>query len=291
MTELVQLLADGLAAGSIYALIAVGYSLVYGVLGLINFAHGDVFMFSTFTTVSLVTSGVTPWLAILTGLATGAWLGLMVERFTYRPLRNVNRLAATVSAVGAALVLENAAQLIWGAQTRAFPIAVPKTLFHLGGAVISEMQIIVLVTAAVLAAALSACVQYTRWGRGMRAIRDDAPTAELIGIPVNRVVATAYALGSVLGVVGGLLFSAYYNEVFIGMGFNGSINAFTAAVVGGIGSLRGAVIGGLIFGVLQSLAVGYVASGFENSVAFVVLILVLVTRPYGFFGRPAASRA
>lgn len=291
MTEFVQLIANGLAAGAIYALIAVGYTLVYGVLGLINFAHGDVFMFATFATASLISGGAPAWVAILAGLGTGAVLGLMVERFTFRPLAHANRIAPTITAVGAALMLENAAQLIWGAQTRPFPMHIPQGFFHVGDAVITSFQVAILLAAAVMAVALYFLVQHTGWGRGMRAIRDDPPTAELVGIPVNRVISSTYAVGSMLGVLGGLLFAAYYNAIDISMGFTGSVNAFTAAVIGGIGSLRGAFAGGLILGLLQSLAVGYIASGFQNSITFIALILILLLRPNGIFGKQVVSRA
>jgi len=290
MIEFLQQLANGLAAGSIYALIAVGYSMVYGVLELINFTHGDVYMFATFTAVSLLWFGVAWPLAVLGGLLTSAVLGLAVERFAYRPLRNANRIAPTITAVGAALILENAAQLIWGPQTEPFPMSIGRRLFRIGGAVFSELQIVILITAAVMATILFVIVQYTSWGRAMRAIRDDLPTAELLGIPVNRTVAAVYAIGSAMGMIGGLLFSAYYNAVYVGMGFTGTMNAFAAAVLGGIGSLRGAFAGGLILGVMQALAVGYIASGYENSVAFLAMIGILLARPSGLFGGPTVSR-
>lgn len=290
MTEFLQQISNGLAAGAIYALIAVGYSLVYGVLELINFAHGDVFMFATFAAVAFLLSGLPAPLAIVLALAVGAVLGLLIERFAYRPLRSANRLAPTITAVGAALILENAAVLLWGPQTRPFPMQPPDGLINLFGATVTTLQIAILVIAAAMGLLIYGVVQHTEWGRAMRAIRDDPATAQLIGIPVDRTVATVYALGAVLGVVGGLLYAVYYNAVFVGMGFAGTMNAFVAAVIGGIGSLRGAFVGGILLGVLQALAVGYVASGFENSVAFLVMIVVLLIRPYGLFGSPRATR-
>ncbi len=290
MTEFLQQLTNGLAAGSIYALIAVGYSLVYGVLELINFAHGDIYMFATFVTVALLLTSV-PWpVALIGGLITAAVLGMLVERFAYRPLRDANRIAPTVTAVGAALILENAAQLIWGPETRPFPVPFATGLVHIGDAIFSQLQFIVLATATVMAGALYAVVQHTDWGRSMRAIRDDTATAELIGIRVNRTIALVYAVGSAMGLIGGLLFAAYYNTIYIGMGFTGTMNAFAAAVLGGIGSLKGAFVGGLLLGVTQALAVGYVASGYQNTVAFLTLILVLLVRPTGLYGGLSGSR-
>jgi branched-chain amino acid transport system permease protein len=291
VTEFTQQLINGLAAGSIYALIATGYSLVYGILELINFTHGYVYMMGSFVVLSLMLQGVPFPAAIAGGLVAGMIIALLIERLAYRPLRKANRIAATVSAVGAALVLQNVAQLIWGAQTRPFPAPLPSGMVRIGDAMVSDLALVVLGTASILATGLWFLVQRTAWGRSMRAIRDDLPTAELMGIDVNRMVATVYAIGAALGVVAAVLFSAYYNVVYVGMGFPGTMNAFTAAVIGGIGSMRGAFAGGLLLGVIQALAVGYIASGFANSISFLVLILVLILRPNGLFGEPRVSRA
>ncbi len=291
MTLLAQQLINGLSAGAVYALIAVGYSLVYGVLEMINFAHGDVYMFSTFLTLSFVLMGWPFVLAVVGGIVSAAIVGILIERFAYRPLRNVSRIAPTVSAVGAALVLENVAQLVWGAEPQPFVSPLPNGVVRLGGLIIPQLQLIILGSTAVLALALSFIVQRTGWGRSMRAIRDDPRTAELVGIDVNRIVATVYALGAGLGAIAGVLFATYYNTVYIAMGFTGTLNAFTAAVIGGIGSLRGCFLGGLLLGVAQSLVVGYVASGYSNAVTFSALILLLVFRPHGIFGTPALRRS
>jgi branched-chain amino acid transport system permease protein len=290
MTELIQQLANGLAAGAIYALIAVGYSLVYGVLELINFAHGDVYMFATFVALTLLGIGL-PWpFAVMGAVLVGALLGVLVERFAYRPLRDADRIAPTVSAIGAALILENLAQLIWGPETRPFPFVLSHSVIHIGGVTLAGLQLVILAVAALIALALYLVVQRTSWGRWMRAIRDDTPTAALIGIPVNKTIMAVYAIGGGIGVIGGVLFAAYYNATYIGMGFTGTMNAFAAAVLGGIGSLPGAFVGGLLLGVTQALAVGYVASGYENTVSFLVLIAVLILRPNGLFGRQHPRR-
>jgi branched-chain amino acid transport system permease protein len=291
MTTLLQQIVNGLAAGSVYALIAVGYNMVYGVLGFINFAHGDIYMFSTFIVLAMINLHVPFWGAVAIGLAAAAGLGLSVERIAYRPLRNANRIAPTVSAVGVALVLENAAQVIWGPATRPFPTPLPQNLFRIHGVVITAMQIIILVTAAAIATGLWAAVNHTSWGRKLRAIRDDLPTAELIGISVNRLVSSVYAVGAVLGAVSGVLFAAYYNSVYVTMGLTGTLNAFTAAVIGGIGSIAGSFTGGLALGLLQSLGTGYISSGYQNTITFVVLIAVLTLRPAGMFGKLTVVRA
>jgi branched-chain amino acid transport system permease protein len=291
MTTLMQQLINGLAAGSVYALIAVGYNLVFGLLGLINFAHGDVFMIGTYAVLSLLLIGAPFPLAVLFGLAIGALLGLLIERIAYRPLRNADRLAPTISAVGVALVLENIALRIWGPSTRPFPSPVPNAVINIGGVVVTELQIIILGTALTISMVLYGLVQFTSWGRMVRAIRDDLPTAELMGIPVNTIIPSVYALGSVLGVVAGILFASYYNSVYVTMGFTGTLNAFTAAVIGGIGSTKGSFAGGLLLGVTQALGAGYIASGYENSITFVVLIILLVLRPNGLFGRALLNRS
>lgn len=291
MDTFIQQLVNGLSIGAIYALVAVGYSLVYSVLGLINFAHGHVYMVGTFATLGLILAGAPFGVAVVGGVLVGAVLGLVIERVAYRPLRGANRIAPTVSAVGAALVLENAALEIWGPRTRTFPNPLPSGTFKLGGATVADLSVVVLVTATLLAIALFGAVRFTGWGRTVRAICDDLPTAELMGLHVNPIVASVYAVGSMLGVVGGVLFAAYYNTVYVGMGFTGTINAFTAAVIGGIGDIRGAFVGGLALGVLQAFAVFQIGSGYQASVTFAVLIALLVVRPHGLFGSPAVNRA
>lgn len=291
MTTLVQQIINGLAAGAVYSLIAVGYNLVYGLLGFINFAHGDVYMFSTFAVLAMVLGGVPFWVAVFGGLCVAAGLGIAIERIAYRPLRRANRMAPTVSAVGVALVLENAAQLIWGPETRAFPTPLPQGLIRTHGVVLTYMQIIIFGTAAFLALALSLAVYFSAWGRKLRAIRDDLPTAELMGIRVNRIVSSVYALGSMLGLISGVLFAAYYNSVYVTMGFTGTLNAFTAAVIGGIGSISGSFIGGMLLGLVQALGTGYIASGYANTVTFVVLIALLLFRPNGLLGKAVINRA
>jgi branched-chain amino acid transport system permease protein len=286
-----QEMVDGLAAGSVYALIAVGYNMVYGMLGFINFAHGDVYMFTTFVTLSLITSGVPFAAALLIGLCAAGALGYSIERVAYRPLRTSNRIVPTVSAVGMALVLENTAQLIWGPTTRPFPNPLPQGLFHVGGLIVADMEPIIVGTAAVIGLLLYLLVRLTPWGRMVRAIRDDLPTAALMGIRVNAIVSSVYVIGAMLGLISGVLFACYYNSVYVAMGFTGTLNAFTAAVIGGIGSIGGGFAGGLLLGVIQALGVGYIGSGYQNTVTFAVLIALLLVRPNGLFGRARINRA
>ena len=291
LVSLTQQIINGLSIGSIYALIAVGYSLVFGVLGLINFAHGDAYMFSTFAVLAMILAGVPFPLAVLAGLVLAGVLAMMIERVAYRPLRGAHRMAPTVSAVGVALILQNLTQLIWGPETRAFPNPLPQGVFIVEGVAIPELALAVVAIAAAAGLLVALITQYTGWGRSMRAIRDDLATAQLMGIEVNRIISVVYALGGALGVLGGVLFAAYYNTVYLGMGFTGTLYAFTAAVIGGIGSLRGAFVGGIALGLLQALAVTFISSGYTATVTFVALIILLIVRPYGLFGTPTIRRA
>jgi branched-chain amino acid transport system permease protein len=288
---LLQQLANGLVIGSIYALIAVGYNLVYGVLGLINFAHGDTYMVGTYVVFAGIGIGMPFFVAVLCGLAVGGILGLLIERFAYRPLRRADRIAPTVSAVGAALVLSNGVLLVWGPATHRFDSPLPDRPFTALGLHLNTMQFVVFAVTAILAAALYAFVTKSQWGRNVRAIRDDLPTAELIGLPVNRLVSSVYAWGAVLGVGGGVLYASYYHLVFQAMGFQGTLFAFTAAVIGGIGNVPGSFLGGLLLGVVQAIGVGYLSSGYMNAITFMTLILFLVIRPYGLLGKADVSRA
>lgn len=282
-------LLNGLTSGVVYAMLAVGYSLVYGILQQINFAHGYVYMFGTFVTASLITSGCPLWLAIVAGLAAGAVIAIAVERFAYRPVRG-NRLAPTVTAVGVGLIIENVARLIWTSKIRPMPFPFQSDIIRLGPVVISPLQIVVAVVGLAMAALLWVIITKTDLGRAMRAVKDDLATAELMGVPVDRVVVTVYVLGALFGVVGGILYGAYYNTLSVTMGFSGTLNAFTATVIGGIGSVWGAFAGGLLLGVLQAMVTGYVSSALLNTVTFGLLIAFLLFRPTGIAGVHVASR-
>ena len=282
-------LLNGMTAGVVYAMLAVGYSLVYGVLQQINFAHGYVYMFGTFVTASLISSGAPLWIAILAGLASGAVIAIVVERFAYRPVRD-NRLAPTVTAVGVGLIIENVARLIWSSRIRPMPFPFQSDIIRLGPVTLSPLQIIVAGVGLAMAALLWVIGTKTNLGRAMRAVKDDLPTAELMGVPVNRVIVTVYVLGALFGVVGGILYGAYYNTLSVTMGFSGTLNAFTATVIGGIGSVWGAFAGGLLLGIVQAMVTGYVSSALLNTVTFALLIAFLLFRPNGIAGVRVAYR-
>jgi len=290
VSEFGQQLLNGLAAGSIYALLAVGYSLVYGLLELINFAHGHVYMVGTFVVLSSMLAGFPFAFALVIGMGFGALLGVLIERVAYRPFRGANRIIPTVSAVAVTLILENVAAQVWGPATRRFDTPLPTSAIEILGLRISWIQVIVLAVTAVIAVMLYLMVQYTSWGRNVRAIRDDMQSAELVGVPVNRIVTSVYALGGALGVLAGVLFAAYYDSVYVSMGFYGTLYAFTAAVIGGIGDLRGAFIGGVLLGIVQALTAGYISSGYMDAVTFGLLIVFLVFRPLGLSNSGQVSR-
>lgn len=289
MQFFVTQLLNGLTSGVVYAMLAVGYSLVYGILQQINFAHGYVYMFGAFVTASLISGGAPLPIAILGGLAAGAIIAVVVERLAYRPVRG-NRMAPTVTAVGVGLIIENVARLIWSSRIRPMPFPLQTEIIHLGPVIISPLQIVIAGVGIAMAALLWVIIKKTDLGRAMRAVRDDLPTAELMGIPVNRVVVTVYVLGALFGVVGGILYGAYYNVLSVTMGFSGTLNAFTATVIGGIGSVWGAFAGGLLLGVVQAMVTGYVSSALLNTVTFALLIAFLLFRPTGIAGVPATSR-
>ncbi|MER5172384.1 branched-chain amino acid ABC transporter permease [Thioclava sp. GXIMD2076] len=289
MQFLATQMLNGLTAGVVYAMLAVGYSLVYGILQQINFAHGYVYMFGTFVTASLIAGGAPLWLAIVAGLLTGAVMAIAIERFAYRPVRG-NRMAPTVTAVGIGLIIENVAQLIWSSRIRPMPFPMQDDIFHLGPVVLSPLQLVVAVVGLAMAGLLWFLTTKTDLGRAMRAVKDDLATAELMGVPVDRVVVTVYVVGAIFGVVGGILYGAYYNTLSITMGFTGTLNAFTATVIGGIGSVWGAFAGGLLLGVVQAMVTGYVSSALLNTVTFSLLILFLLLRPTGIAGVQIAQR-
>ncbi len=304
-----QQIINGLILGSMYALVALGYTMVYGILQLINFAHGEVAMLGAMFCLTvinaLVASGAgLPALAVIgIGLTVAILacmaLGYGLERVAYRPLRGAPRLTALITAIGMSIVLQNAAMLVWGKQYVSFPAVVPLARFELGGAVVSSIQIVILALAVVLMAVLLLLVHRTRLGRAMRATAQSAETASLVGINPNTVISITFVIGAALAAVAGVMVSAYYGIAHYHMGFLLGLKAFTAAVLGGIGNIAGAMVGGVLLGVIESLAAGYIGditfgflgSHYQDVFAFFVLILVLTLRPSGLLGERIAERA
>lgn len=281
---------NGLSAGSIYALVAVGYSMVFGVLQMHNFSHGDTMMFGTYCAMTMLLAGVPVWIAVPVAMLIGAFFGYTIERLAFRPTRGAHRMVPTVSAIGVALLIRNTAQLIWGTSTDPFPLQIPQYTFTLFGIGISSTQIFVFGTSLLLMAATHFFVRKTLIGKAMRAVQQDIDAAGYMGIPVNRVISMVYMLGGFLGVSAGILFAINYNTVYLMMGFTTMIKAFIAAVIGGIGNLQGAFYGGLLLGVVEALAAGYISSGYRDAIALALLIVVLLIRPTGLLGTKVAVK-
>lgn len=289
-----QLLLNGTALGSIYALIALGYTLVYGILSLINFAHGDLVMVGAYSALfaSLALGAAehpSPerlLLVLLIAMLSAALAGLLIERFAYRPLRNVPRLNLLITAVGVSLLLENLGQVLFGATPRVFPDILPSVnLLQIDQVAVTNQQVVVFGTALGLMVLLEWIVQKTQLGRAMRAVAHSHETAALVGIPVDFVIAFTFAVGSALAAAAGVLIGVSYPRVDPLMGIMIGMKAFVAAVLGGIGSIRGAVVGGFLMGILEAMVVGYGSSTYRDALAFIILILILLLKPAGLFGK------
>lgn len=298
MIELIQHIFNGLSLGSIYALIALGYTMVFGILQLINFAHGDVFMLGAF--IGLFTTrtmgfdkhpSIYALFAVLAAAMIGCSLtGFLIERFAYRPLRKAPRINVLITAVGVSLFLEFAGQIVFGADPKFFPpifsAGEPWVLGGVEGAqlLVDPLQAIVLVVALTLMAVLQFVIFKTRWGRAMRAVSFNHDTASLMGIPTDRVISSTFMLGSALAGAGGVLVGLIYPKIDPLMGVMPGLKCFVAAVLGGIGNVVGAVVGAIFLGVAEEFLVGYWAPTFRDALAFTILILILLFKPTGLFG-------
>ena len=309
MDVFLQQLINGIVLGSIYALVALGYTMVYGILGLINFAHGEVVMVGAMvalTVIQVLLGAGSPLpvplilaLGLAAAIAVCMALGFAIERVAYRPLRNSPRLAALITAIGVSILLQNAAMIIWGRQYHSFPALLPDTPHQIGGAAINDLQILIVLLACAIMGGLLFLVHRTRLGRAMRATSQNPEVAGLMGVDINTVIAVTFVIGSALAAVAGIMVSAYYGIAHYFMGFMLGLKAFTAAVLGGIGNLAGAMLGGLLLGIIESLGAGYIGpltggflgSHYQDVFAFLVLILVLVFRPAGLLGERVAERA
>ncbi len=299
MDNLLQQLLNGITWGSIYALIALGYTMVYGVLRLINFAHGEVYMMGAMAgyyaahALGFASAPSLFGLVVVLALSMVACglLGAAIERIAYRPLRAAGRLAPLITAIGVSLLLQNTGQLVFGADPKFFPpLLQSHEVIRAGGVAVSNIQLTVLVTALLLMAALEYIVQRTRFGRAMRAVSYDAPAAALMGVPVDRVIAGTFVLGSMLAAAAGILVGLSNPKIDPLMGLMPGLKAFVAAVLGGIGSVPGAMVGGLLLGVIETLVTGYLSSTYRDAIAFVILIAILLFRPTGLFGAPQTEK-
>ena len=299
---LIQQLINGLTLGAIYSLIALGYTLVYGILAMINFAHSEVLMLGAFSALGLAAllpaafgegSGALGLIGMFSVSMLGAGaINVLVERFAYRPLRHVSRLAPLISAIGVSIVLQNAVFLWISTQSRPFGLPVAIRQINLGGATVSSLQLLILGAALSLMALLHFFVERTKMGKAMRACADDISTAGLMGINADIVIAVTFFVGGALGGAAGVLYGMNYGSIKYNLGFLPGAKAFTAAVLGGIGNIRGAVLGGFLLGFLEVLASGYIPNGaqWRDVIAFTVLIIVLLFRPSGILGEKLAEK-
>lgn len=281
-----DVLLVGIMVGAIYTLVTIGYSMVYSILKLMNFAHGDVYIFGTFIAYTLLTAhAVNPLLAIVLAAVMGGLLAALVELVAYRRLRSgQHRMISMITALGAAYVIQNANELEWGNQVLPFPSIFEAQAWHLFGLTIPVTQIITLAIAVGFIVLFTLFLRFHPYGKAILCVSEDIPTASLMGIPINRTISIVYAIGGMLGVVGGILYSTSYNAVSLAMGFRGTIIAFTAAIIGGIGSLSGALVGGMILGICENFVGVYISSAYRDPITFLFLILILLVKPTGIMG-------
>ncbi|HAA89772.1 MAG: High-affinity branched-chain amino acid transport system permease protein BraD [Thermoanaerobacterales bacterium 50_218] len=284
MQEFFQQLLNGLSLGSIYALIAVGYTMVYGIIQLINFAHGDVLMVGAYVGLGMALAGFGLVPSILVAMLVCAVLGVVLERVAYRPLRNASRLAALTSAIGASLFLEYGMMAVFSPRTRSYPVLLPDKIYNFYGIRIATKDFLILGTTLVLVVFLQYIVYRTKTGKAMRAVSFDKDAARLMGINVDSTIAVTFALGSALAAAAGVLIGIYFNAVYPLMGLMPGLKAFVAAVLGGIGNIPGAMVGGILLGMTEALVSGYGGSMFRDAVAFAILILILLVKPTGLLG-------
>jgi branched-chain amino acid transport system permease protein len=327
---LLQQIINGLTTGSVYAIVALGYTMVYGVIQLINFAHGEVVMIGAMVAFSVIMALVgmglplPPFVIVLGGVLAAVpvcmAIGYLLERVAYRPLRHAPRLAPLITAIGMSIILQHLALLVWGRDPRAFPQIMENASFAVGGAAISSVQIAIILLSVTMMAGLTWFVYRTRFGIAIRATAEDVRVAGLMGVDANRVIAATFTIGAAMGAVAGVMYGTYYGIAHYTMGFILGLKAFSAAVLGGIGNLAGAMLGGILLGLVEALGAGYIGdmtdlchwpvfgellaercaadghvvlfgSNYQDVFAFLVLILVLVFRPSGLLGERVAERA
>ncbi len=293
---------NGLTIGGIYALIALGYTLVYGILFMINFAHGEIFMFGSFAgffvLLQLMESGFATTNAALSILAAflgatlvSSVLGVILERVAYRPLRRAPRLAPLISAIGASIFLQNVMMLLVKARMQIYPDVFPEGAIGLGPVSVSYFQVFIILGSVAMMAGLYLFIKRTRTGKAMRAVAEDKDTAALMGIDVDRIIVTTFVVGSVLAAVAGVMVGMYYTQINHMMGFLPGIKAFTAAVLGGIGNVAGAMLGGYVLGLAEALGVFVLPAQYKDVIAFSLLVLILIFRPRGILGEVVSERA
>lgn len=280
----------GLILGGMYALIAVGYTMVYGIISLINFAHGEIYMLGAFITFTLIGSyGVPFYAAFFLSIAICAGLGVVIEWVAYRPLRKASRLAALITAIGVSLFLQNMAAIVWSSKKQPYPPdTIPayfrETVFTVGSFEVKWMHLIIFLVTIVMMVLLQLLIKKTRIGIAMRASAEDKVMASLVGVNPNRVISMTFAIGSAMGAAAGVISGVYYNTIYPTMGYHAGIKAFAAAVLGGIGSIPGAMGGGFVLGIGETLGSAYISSAYRHGIAYMLMILIIIFKPSGLMG-------
>ena len=286
MTQFLQQLINGLSLGSIYALIALGYTMVYGIIKLINFAHGDIYMLGAYIGfICTAQLGMGFFSALITAMALCALIGVVIERIAYKPLRNATRITALITAIGVSYFLEASTQKVMGTDVKTFPQVLANQKIMLGGVMITTQQIAIFVITIVLMLLLQYIVRKTKVGRAMRAVSVDADAARLMGVNVDMTISYTFAIGSALAGAAGVLVGLYYNSINPLMGMLPGVKAFIAAVFGGIGIIPGAMFGGFFIGIVETLVSGYGSSLYKDAVVYIILIIILVVKPAGLLGK------
>ena len=291
MTNLIQTLISGLSLGSIYALIALGYTMVYGIAKMLNFAHGDVIMVGAYSGIVAVAQlGLSPWVTVIVSIAVCAVLGVVIEFCAYKPLRQAPPLSVLITAIGVSYLLQNAALLIFGSQQMAYPTLVKLPGFSVGGVQVDGITVLTLAVTATLMAALTLFIDRTKLGKAMRAVSEDKDAATLMGISVDRAITLTFAIGSALAALASLFYGMTYVYIKPTTGAMPGIKAFTAAVFGGIGSIPGAMLGGILLGLIEQMSKTYISTLWADAIVFAVLVVVLVVKPTGLLGKPMQEK-
>jgi branched-chain amino acid transport system permease protein len=281
---LLQQLINGLVSGCVYALVALGYTMIFGILGIVNFAQGEIYMFGAFTAVLTLAVTGNIWLASAAGIAVACVIGVLLERIAFRPLRGTHPLIPLISAIGASIFLSSLARLLFGPEDRAFPLEFHPAGFDFFGAQINQLQLVIIGVSVGLMAILTLFLNMTKHGKAIIAVAMDSDAARLSGINVNRAYEITFLLGSALSGAAGIMMAMYYNSTSPNMGLLPGLKGFSAAILGGVGSIPGAIIGGLVLGIAENLGAAYISSSYKDAFAFIALVLVLILLPRGIMG-------
>ena len=291
MTNLIQTLISGLSLGSIYALIALGYTMVYGIAKMLNFAHGDVIMVGAYSgIVAVAQMGLSPWVTVIVSIAVCAVLGVVIEFCAYKPLRQAPPLSVLITAIGVSYLLQNAALLLFGSQQIAYPTLLKLPMLTVGGVQVDGITLLTLAVTAALMAALTLFIDRTKLGKAMRAVSEDKDAATLMGINVDRTITLTFAIGSALAAFASMFYGMTYVYIKPTTGAMPGIKAFTAAVFGGIGSIPGAMVGGILLGLIEQMSKTYISTLWADAIVFAVLVVVLVVKPTGLLGKPMQEK-